>query len=341
MQPLVSILIPAYNAEKWVLATLKSALAQTWSRKEIILVDDGSKDQTLSVARKFAGPQLSVVTQENQGAAAARNKAFSICQGDYVQWLDADDLLAPDKISKQLEALEHRPGTDRTLLSGAWGSFIFRPHAAKFTPTALWSDLSPIEWLLRKFEHCVFMQTGNWLVSRQLSEAAGPWDTRLLGDDDGEYFCRVVAACDSVRFVPESKTFYRVPTSGNLSHIGNSDRKMEAHFLSMKLHITRLRSMEESERVRSVCISYLQWWLLWFYPQRPDLVAQLQSLAVELGGQLALPQLSWKYACIQRLFGFERAKRVQLSYNHFKASFMRFWDKTLFDWENRKANCHG
>jgi glycosyltransferase involved in cell wall biosynthesis len=104
MQPLVSILIPAYNAERSVGATLKSALGQTWSRKEIIVVDDGSRDQTLTVARAFASAELKVVPQENQGAAAARNKAFSLCQGDYVQWLDADDLLAPDKISRQLEA---------------------------------------------------------------------------------------------------------------------------------------------------------------------------------------------------------------------------------------------
>jgi glycosyltransferase involved in cell wall biosynthesis len=282
-----------------------------------------------------------VEAQENQGASAARNKAFSLCQGDYIQWLDADDLLDPQKISQQMGALKQSGDGARTLLSGAWGSFIFRPHAAKFSPTPLWCDLSPVEWLLRKFEHCVFMQTGNWLVSRRLSEASGPWNTKLLGDDDGEYFCRVVAASEAIRFVPQAKTFYRVPTSMNLSHIGNSDRKMEAHFLSMKLHIVHLRALVDSERARFVCIKYLQWWLLWFYPQRPDLVSQLQSMAVELGGKLELPRLSWKYAGIQKVFGFETAKRAQLSYNYFKASFIRFWDKTLFEWENRKANCHG
>jgi hypothetical protein len=108
----------------------------------------------------------------------------------------------------------------------------------------------------------------------------------------------------------------------------------------MKLHIAHLQSLEDSDRVRFVCVRYLQWWLLWFYPQRPDLVSQLQAMAVELGGQLSLPRLSWKYACIQKVFGFETAKRAQLSYNHLKASFIRYWDKTLFDWENRKANCH-
>ena len=94
MSPLVSILIPAYNAERWIAETIGSALGQTWPRKEIIVVNDGSTDQTLSVVQKFASKTVSVVTQENKGVCAARNKAYELCQGDYIQWLDADDLLS-------------------------------------------------------------------------------------------------------------------------------------------------------------------------------------------------------------------------------------------------------
>src|ERR1043165_7081628 len=98
-RPLISILIPAYNAAPWIADTIKSALNQTYPRKEVVVVDDGSIDQTLQVARQFASKTVSIVTQENQGASAARNKALELCQGDYIQWLDADDLLAPDKIA--------------------------------------------------------------------------------------------------------------------------------------------------------------------------------------------------------------------------------------------------
>jgi len=69
MKPLVSILIPAYNAERWIADTIQSALAQTWPTKEIIIVDDGSSDQTLQVAREFACKTVCLVQQENQGAA--------------------------------------------------------------------------------------------------------------------------------------------------------------------------------------------------------------------------------------------------------------------------------
>ena len=119
MRPLVSILIPAYNAQAWISDTLRSALAQTWEPKEIIVVDDGSTDRTLAIARRFESSQLRVVSQKNQGAAAARNTAYSLSKGDFIQYLDADDLMAPDKIARQMEALGPCQST-RVLLSGSW-----------------------------------------------------------------------------------------------------------------------------------------------------------------------------------------------------------------------------
>src|SRR5689334_6006096 len=120
MKSLVSILIPAYNAEAFLGQTLESALAQTWPRKEIIVVDDGSNDGTLAVAQEFARRGVRVVSNKSRlSASAARNKAFSLCQGDYIQWLDADDLLAPDKIEKQMALLETLP-SKRLLVSSAW-----------------------------------------------------------------------------------------------------------------------------------------------------------------------------------------------------------------------------
>ena len=252
MKPLVSILIPAYNAEAWISDTLRCAIAQTWESKEIIVVDDGSTDRTLAIARKFESDQLRVVTHRNQGAASTRNQAYSLCRGDYIQFLDADDLMAPDKIARQMEALGSSPNK-RTLLSGSWGKFMYRYYRTQFVPSALWRDLSPVEWLIRKMQLNLYMQTASWLVSRELAEAAGPWDTTLLGDDDGEYFCRVLLASDGVRFVPEAKVYYRSSGSASLSYIGNSEKKMVAQLRSMELHISYLCSLEDSQRVRDAC----------------------------------------------------------------------------------------
>jgi glycosyltransferase involved in cell wall biosynthesis len=338
MKPLVSILIPAFNAEAWIAETVQSAINQTWPRREIIVVDDGSTDQTLAVARKFASKELVVVTQKNQGASAARNHAFSLSQGDYIQWLDADDLLSPDKISKQMAASEECQSS-RTLFSSGWGYFAYRTDLAHFSPTPLWCDLSPVEWLLRKMRENLHMQTATWLTSRELADAAGAWDVRLLGDDDGEYYCRVILASDGIKFVPEAKVFYRTTPSTRLSHIGASDKKKDAQLLSMKLHVNYIRSLEDSERVRAACVTYLQNWLINFYPEKPDIVLELKKLAASLGGDLEVPRLRWKYAWIRTLFGWGPAKYAQLTLPQLKGALIRSWDKTMYKLEkSNRAN---
>ncbi len=328
MKPLVSILIPAHNAEKWIADTIRSAVSQSWEQKEIIVIDDGSTDQTLRIARQFESESIRVIWQENQGAAAARNKALSLSHGDYIQWLDADDLLASDKIAKQMETLDPA-GSRRTLLSSSFGQFMYRPCRARFIPTALWCDLSPAEFLVRKLGQRVFMQTAVWLVSRELTEAAGPWDTSMISDDDGEYFCRILLASDGVRFVRDARVYYRSVGTMRLSYVGRSNSKLEALWSSMQLHISYLRSLEDSHKVREACIKYLQNYLIDFYPLRPDIAEQMHKVAKDLGGQLDAPSLSWKYSWIKKLFGWNCAKRAQLFLPSVKWSLVRFWDKGL------------
>jgi glycosyltransferase involved in cell wall biosynthesis len=336
MQPLVSILIPAYNAQEWIADTLRSAIAQTWERKEIIVVDDGSTDQTLAVARQFESKDVRVVREKNHGAAATRNKAYWLSQGDYIQWLDADDLLAPEKISRQIEALGQGL-SKRTLLSSEWAQFFYRCHRAEFVPTALWSDLSPTEWLLRKMGLNLHMQTATWLTSRELAEAAGPWDIRLLRDNDGEYFSRVILASEGTRFVPEARVFYRITSSKRVSYIGKSDMKKDSLALSIKLHIQYLRSLEESERVRKACLTYIQTWYENFYPERADIAAELQDLAAQVGGHLEPPRLRWKYAWMKSVFGWKAAKWAQTGLPEVKSWLIRHWDKAMYRLEAGQA----
>jgi hypothetical protein len=182
----------------------------------------------------------------------------------------------------------------------------------------------------------VFMQTATWLVSRELAEAAGPWNTKLLGDDDGEYFCRVLLASNGVRFVPQSKVYYRRTGVGCLSYIGLSDAKMEAQMCSMQLHIRYLCSLEDSARVREACIAYLQNWLPFFY-SRPDLVKKAEEMAASLGGTLSPPRLSWKAALFSALFGRRHMKRAQALHVRIRWFLVRGWDKMLYFVEPRQV----
>jgi len=335
MNPLISILITAYNAERVIAYTLQSAIAQTWPRKEVIVVNDGSTDRTAEVARRFASHEVEVVSTDNQGLSGASNLAYQLSQGDYIQWLDSDDLLAVDKIARQVAALQ-AIDSKRILPSSPWAPFYYRTRHARFVRNSLWEDLSPLEWLLRKMANNHHMGNSTWLVSREVAEATGPWDVRLHYDQDGEYFSRALLVSDGTRFVPGTGIFYRVSNSSRVSYIGNSDKKKESMLLSIKLHIERLQSLEDSDRVRKACLTYIQNWYPVFYPERPDIVAELQELATQLQGQLETPRLRWKYAWLQPLFGWKAAKWAQNSLPQYKGSCLRCYDKVLFNLESRR-----
>ncbi len=329
MKQLVSILIPAFNAERWIRECIESALAQTWPRKEIIVVDDGSRDSTLEIAGRYASPIVKVSPQTNLGASAARNHALSLAQGDYIQWLDADDLLAPDKIASQLK--DEEPGQDSCVLfSGAWGSFYHCPERAKSTPHSLWEDLEPVEWLLRMANENLWMAIDSWLVSRKLTEMAGPWNENLSADDDGDYVCRVVARAERIRFIPEARCYVR-RTNSSLSSTGLlSDRKLNSQAASIRSQICSLCAMEDSPRARSACLALLQRWYLYFYPERPDLMHQMEQLAGSLHGALTPPKLRPKYRLLQKAFGWRIAKQAMHSLPQLRSMPAREWERLIY-----------
>ncbi|MFH1246704.1 MAG: glycosyltransferase family 2 protein [Candidatus Liptonbacteria bacterium] len=109
-KPLVSVIIPAYNAERLVLQTVQSALGQTYPAVEIVVVNDGSKDNTEGVLKPFADAgKIVCIRQENQGQAAVRKNGFLASKGKYISFLDADDLIPPEKIAIQTEYMEANP----------------------------------------------------------------------------------------------------------------------------------------------------------------------------------------------------------------------------------------
>lgn len=326
--PLVSILIPAFNADRWIAQTLRSAVAQKWANKEIIVVDDGSTDSTLSVAKSFESSGVKVVSQANRGASAARNKAMLMAQGDYIQWLDSDDLLAFDKISVQMSATDG-DARSMTLLSSGFGEFFADPRKSVFRAHSLWRDLQPKDFLLRKFTENVWMNPAAWLVSRRLTEAAGPWDERLSLDDDGEYFARVVAASQRIKFVPGARSYYRRGHVGSLSR-SLSDRACESLLLSLQLCIAQLRSLEDSERTREASLTFLQNWVDLgdcFGPDNADRLNRVERMARELGGHLRPPRLSWKYVPVQKLLGWRAAKRAKMTVSNLKLLARLHWER--------------
>ncbi len=279
--PLVSILIPCYNAAPWLAETLESAFAQTWPRTEIILVDDGSRDDSLAIARTFSTRGVHVATQANSGASAARNHALRLARGDFIQFLDADDLLAPDKIAQQLARLERSP--PGTVASASWTRFHSQTTGARFTPEPAWRDLGGLDFLRLHYDARSMMPPIAWLCPRPLLAAAGPWREDLTLNDDGEYFCRVLLRSAGIVFCGEAHCYYRSGLPGSLSRRADATalqslvRSIEANTAAMLAH-------EDSPRVRQSVANAWQRLAYEIYPVLKFEAAAAERHARAFGG---------------------------------------------------------
>jgi glycosyltransferase involved in cell wall biosynthesis len=341
MTQLVSILIPAYRASRFIAQTIDCVRAQTWPRKEIIIVDDGSPDATYEVAKRFEAADLKVIRQDNSGAPTARNAAYALAQGDYIQWLDADDLLHPHKISRQMEGADSG-ASSLVLRTCSWGKFFFSTQRAKFVSDALWRDHEPVGWIIARFSKSLWMNPAVWLVSRRLCDAGGPWDARLArsGDDDGEYICRVVARSERVVFVPEARCYYRIGTVGSLNwNMETNEKALESLALSLRLSVGHLLRLEDSPRTREAAVRHMEHFLGYFYGSDGPHARELSAYAATLGHELKAPSVNWKYRPVELIMGRRAARQLVANWRAWKLLILRRYDE--FHYKRERAAAGG
>lgn len=329
MSSLASILIPCYNAEKWIAETIESAIAQTWHNKEIIIVDDGSKDNSLYIAKRYESSQVKVIAQENGGASSARNRALKEAQGDFIQYLDADDLLAPNKIEIQMQFFlkEENFGC---IASGEWGRFYQNPSETLFIAEPVWADLAPVDWLICSWNGGGMMHPAAWLIPRCITDKSGFWDERLSLNDDGEYFCRVVLASEGVKFCHGARSYYRSGIENSLSG-SQSHKARESEFLSWELNTENLLNMENNSKAQKVCANIFQKFIYDVYPDAPDLRKKAQQKVQELGGSDLKPSGTPSYNLLSLIAGWKVAKNVQIFfYRHGYKKISVGWKLWMF-----------
>ncbi len=310
MKPVVSLIVPCYNAAPWLAETLESALAQTLQPCEIIVVDDGSTDGSLAVARHFEPCGVHVITQANAGAATARNTGLQHATGDYVQFLDADDLLDADKLEQQVRLL--RAHGDDGIATCAWARFTRDSAAAEPDPhRELWRDLDPVQWMVLAAEHNLMMATATWLLPRAIVDRIGPWNTahRTNPIDDMEYFDRARAACRTVRFCPGPRTYYRSGLPGSLSRI-RSDAAWRAISDTLHASTNLLLQLEDSPRTRHAAATRLQRYIHESYPALPELARTAAARVAALGGSDLQPEFGPARRHLSRLIGWKLTKRL-------------------------------
>ena len=224
-QPDVSVIIPCYNKCAYVAAAIESVLAQSHPC-EVIVIDDGSTDGSLDEVRRFDG-RVTWTTGPNRGGCAARNTGVEMSSGTYLQFLDADDILPPDKIARQLAALREAPEGSVALCP--WRFLHDDGRIDAPAPRLYWKSYGTgIELLLDIWLFGGFFPTNPWLVPRALALASGPWNTALTADQDGEYFGRILALSGPALFCADADVLYRSPPEGavsrNISHRAGASR---------------------------------------------------------------------------------------------------------------------
>ncbi len=205
--PLVSVITPAFNADRYLEATARSALAQTYRDLELVIVDDASTDRTLQVARQVESTEPArvrvIAKPTNAGPSAARNAALEAARGEYFALLDADDVWQPEFLARQMAVFASKPDVDLVTGNG-W----FQGSRRHGQPVRPWPDSRPAPTLasIISDENAVFVMT---VFRRRVYETIGGFDVGECGNEDFDYWMR--AAIAGLRFHrnPEPLAWYR------------------------------------------------------------------------------------------------------------------------------------
>ena len=199
----VSVIIPTYNQARFVAATVKSALAQTWPDVEVIVVDDGSMDGTREVLSAF-GDRIRYIYQENKGLSGARNTGFLASRGDYLLFLDSDDVIHPDKLALHVSFMEAEPGFG--LVYSAW-------QQIDEDGTPVLGEVRPNEQgqvLKRLLRRRFFFFASAAVLRRACLERVGLFDESLSWSEDADMWLRLARAGYAFGYIDRSLLQYRI-----------------------------------------------------------------------------------------------------------------------------------
>jgi glycosyltransferase involved in cell wall biosynthesis len=253
--PLVSIVMPVYKAEKYIADTLKSALNQTYSNFELIVVDDESPDRSIEICQQMNDPRIRILHQKNQGPAGARNNGVRNAKGDFIAFLDADDLWLPEKLEKHLAHLKQTPEVGVSFCRSAFIDEESKPLGIYQLPQL--KDITPRYVLCRNpvgngsvpvirrqvFEDIKFRAAVNG------EEKELYFDESLRGSEDSECWLRIALTTQwKLEGIPEALTCYRVNSSGLSANVEKMQRDLERSIEKTRLYAPQIDQWANAAR---------------------------------------------------------------------------------------------
>jgi glycosyltransferase involved in cell wall biosynthesis len=237
--PTISVIVPAYNAERTVLHTIASIQQQTFYDFELIVINDGSTDRTLELLGTVKDPRLKVFSYKNGGLPVARNRGISHASGEFLAFLDADDLWTADKLELQLTALQQHPEAG---VAYSWTRYMDE-QGESFYPDrpVLFEGNVYAELLVNNF----LSSGSNPLIRRQAIESIGEFDPAIPPCADWDFYLRLAARWSFV-VVPKPQILYRQSSSSMSAKVEVMEKSLliliEKIFRSAPLELQYLKN---------------------------------------------------------------------------------------------------
>jgi len=253
---LVSVIIPCFNAERWIREAIDSCLQQTYPRIEIIVIDDGSTDGSLEVIKSFRGA-ITWKTGVNRGGNHARNLGFRLSQGAYIQYLDSDDYLLPDKIAQQVNFLEE---TQSAIVYGDVRYQHHLPQGHIYQEEALFPGIAGKHTdFLESLLACGCLPPMAYLFRRDIVVNSPGWDKKLKAAQDRDFLISLMISNPTakVRYQPRSDSIYR--RYGNVTVSTSSMPRLVKSFCQVLAKAeSRLRECDRlsSKYIQAIADSY-------------------------------------------------------------------------------------
>ncbi len=287
--PKISVIIPVYNGEKTIQQTVDSVLNQTFQDFELIVINDGSIDSTLEILSNISDPRLQVFSYPNSGAPKSRNRGFDQSSGEYIAFLDADDLWTPDKLEAQLTALQNNP---EAAVAYSWTDHIDESGQFLYSGRHLTINGNVYPDLLVQN---ILENGSNPLIRREAFAEIQGFDESLLGGQDRDLYLRLAARYPFVG-VPAVHIFYRMSPNSISSQVLRQEKQcvavIEKAFLQAP---SELQPLKQQSLAR--IYKYLLYRSLQGYPSQKRGRAALRFL-YHYGKYNPLALKQWQFFCV-------------------------------------------
>lgn len=302
----VSILIPCYNAEQWIAASIESALNQTYPHTEVIVIDDGSTDHSLDIVQGFKD-KVVWRTQPNQGGNVTRNNLLALATGEWVQYLDSDDYLKPEKIANQVAMLEKIDNHLDVICSPALAEY-HEESGLRYEPSAVLKPEDP--WIL--LAKWALPQTGGSLWRKQAIVDVGGWDETMTCCQEHDLYSRLLIGEKKFAYLHQSEAVYRIWSTETVSRKNPLKPLKNRLMIKDRLESFLLKSKQMTperqhtlNQARFDCARVL-------YAHEPNLaVAVIQKIKMTEPGFIPQGNTSPKlYQILFKNFGFKAAETV-------------------------------